>query len=291
MQYASPEPIRHGTEKKNIAFYFHDSREAGSNTGTISAHWHSEYEFVYVYAGQASFFLNGTQREVHAGEAVIINKNVIHSSTPSGGEPVRFMCVVFGEQFAFSSMSDALYEEYYLPLYLNNREFPTLVQGTTEWGTRFLTILKSLCESGRKQLPGCDLEWRILLLSLFHLACTEHIFVEGKPSQTRHIVPIRQILTYIEANYTEHLSIPALARQAGFSTEYFCRIFKEIVQKTPVEYIMAKRVEHAMYLLAHTQDSVTAVASASGFGDLNYFSRCFKRISGMTAREYRRRFS
>ena len=225
MQYASPEPIRHGTEKKNIAFYFHDSREAGSNTGTISAHWHSEYEFVYIYAGQASFFLNGTQREVHAGEAVIINKNVIHSSTPSGGEPVRFMCVVFGEQFAFSSMSDALYEEYYLPLYLNNREFPTLVQGTTEWGTRFLTILKSLCESGRKQLPGCDLEWRILLLSLFHLACTEHIFVEGKPSQTRHIVPIRQILTYIEANYTEHLSIPALARQAGMSEVYLHQVF------------------------------------------------------------------
>ena len=291
MQYASPEPARHGTEKKNIAFYFQDNTKPGLTTGTFDAHWHREYEIAYVYTGQISYFLNGTPQKVCAGEAVIVNKNVIHSCTASTDEPVRFMCVVFGEQFVFSSIFDALYEEYYLPLYLNNREFPTLIQGTTEWGTRFLKILQALCESGRQQLPGCDLEWRILLLSLFHLACTENIFVEGRPSQNRSIAPLREILTYIEANYTEPLSIPALARQAGFSTEYFCRIFKEIVQKTPVEYIMARRVEHAMYLLTHTQDSITAVASASGFGDLNYFSRCFKRLSGMTAKEYRKRFS
>lgn len=291
MDLATLEPIHHGNEKMNIAFYHHDTHKGGILSGTFAAHYHSEYEIVYVHRGSILFYLNGVHQRVNAGEALIINKNVIHGCDSSNDEHASFMCIVFGEQFVFSDSADALYEKYFLPLHLSNKEFPVFIRGDTECNKQLLSVIASLCRSGSMHLSGCELEWRIDLLKLFHIAIANHIFIDGKQYQNKNISAIRTALSYIEKNYTEPISISQLARQTGFSTEYFCRIFKLLAQKTPVEYITSLRLKQAKHLLTHTEDSISSIAGASGFNDVNYFSRCFKKQNGMTPRQYRMRFS
>ena len=201
------------------------------------------------------------------------------------------MSIAFGEQFVFSSTTDVLYEEYFLPIYLANKEFPSLICGNTEWEKSFLNLLNLLCKSGVKQSAGCELEWRILLLEIFHLAYLSDIFVKREQPQDNKLTIIRSSLLFIKRNFTEHIEIHDLAKNAGFSTEYFCRVFKSIVKKTPMEYIIACRIKQAEYLLTHTSDSISDIALASGFCDINYFSRCFKKNNTITPSQYRRNFS
>jgi AraC-like DNA-binding protein len=72
------------------------------------------------------------------------------------------------------------------------------------------------------------------------------------------------------------------------SEEHFCRLFKRTVGKTVTGFLMEYRIEKASVLLKKTEESITAVADSVGFDDVNYFSRSFKRIKGVTPSTYRR---
>ena len=67
---------------------------------------------------------------------------------------------------------------------------------------------------------------------------------------------------------------------------YFCRMFKEIIQTTPIEYLLQYRIEQAAMRLTAANISVTEAAMACGFNDYSYFIRVFKRVKGVTPKQY-----
>lgn len=71
------------------------------------------------------------------------------------------------------------------------------------------------------------------------------------------------------------------------SEGYFCNVFKETMGMTATEYINGLRVKRAADLLTATDMSVTEAALCSGFSDLNYFSRVFKKQMGVTPNSVR----
>ncbi|MEU3454059.1 AraC family transcriptional regulator [Micromonospora sp. NPDC006766] len=89
--------------------------------------------------------------------------------------------------------------------------------------------------------------------------------------------------------YAQPLDVPALARIAHVSEAHFIRTFRATFGETPHRYLQRRRVERAMYLLVQTDQSVTEVCYAVGFGSLGTFSRTFRDIVGESPSEYRRR--
>jgi AraC-like DNA-binding protein len=89
--------------------------------------------------------------------------------------------------------------------------------------------------------------------------------------------------------YAQPLDIPTLARIAYVSEAHFIRTFRATFGETPHRYLQRRRVERAMYLLLHTDQDVTQVCTAVGFGSLGTFSRTFRQIVGESPTEYRRR--
>ena len=290
MDHALLEPIQHGTKEKNIAFYEHCLPHHTDTTfGEFTAHWHTEYEIIYVLKGPVSFSLNEKIQRVESGQALFVNKNVIHSSvSTSSTHQVHYVCVTFGEQFLFSNTLDILYKEYFFPLHTGHKQIPAYIPGANEWQKKMLHVIKSLCISGLKQARGCELEWRILLLQFFHIAYTYDVFTDKTPENEDNIVAIQAALLTIQNHYTDTLQISDLAKAAGFSLEHFCRVFKSITGKTPNEYILSCRMEHAEYLLSHTSYNISEVALACGFNDINYFSKYFKKFHLVTPSQYRK---
>lgn len=89
-------------------------------------------------------------------------------------------------------------------------------------------------------------------------------------------------LSYLQNNYTENFSIDQLAQMCCLSTGRFRWIFSECVGMTPVEYRNKLRMQKAVTLLKTGVYTVGEVAEAVGMSDLKYFSKLFKRHTGVT---------
>ena len=86
-------------------------------------------------------------------------------------------------------------------------------------------------------------------------------------------------------------SISNEIKKIGFNTDYFRRCFREELGCTPLEYITKLRIEKAKNLLTQrTFESVEKVSYLCGFADSFYFSKIFKRMTGLSPRDYRKTY-
>lgn len=98
---------------------------------------------------------------------------------------------------------------------------------------------------------------------------------------------IRNVIDHIDFHFAQDLSLKSLAERFNCSSGYLSAQFKKENGVTLTDYLNGKRLEHAKRLLTRTQLTISEIAQESGFDDINYFSRLFKRSHGMTPREYR----
>lgn len=108
--------------------------------------------------------------------------------------------------------------------------------------------------------------------------------------RTRVSVNLRRAVGFIRANYKEKLSLSDLCRAAAVSPQQMIRYFKDELSTTPVRYINEVKIDRAKELfLTHPDLSTSEIASELGFSDPHYFSRLFKKLSGETPTECRKR--
>lgn len=98
---------------------------------------------------------------------------------------------------------------------------------------------------------------------------------------------IQKAITYIDAELTGELRLHTLAGLLNVSSSYLSTLFKKEVGKTLTEYVTQRRIAHAKHLLKSTRLQVQTVAQHCGLEDVQYFSRIFKRLTGMTPRQFR----
>jgi AraC family transcriptional regulator len=85
------------------------------------------------------------------------------------------------------------------------------------------------------------------------------------------------------------VSLAALAAEAGLSRFHFCRAFKESTGLSPHGWLRQHRLEQAMQMLRETDASVVTVAAALGYASQTAFAAAFKRLTGDTPTDWRRR--
>jgi AraC family transcriptional regulator len=71
------------------------------------------------------------------------------------------------------------------------------------------------------------------------------------------------------------------------SLYHFLRVFRDVVGVTPYQLLVRTRLRHAAIGLATTNEPISAIALANGFGDLSTFISTFRRVFGLAPREYR----
>lgn len=128
----------------------------------------------------------------------------------------------------------------------------------------------------------CDSYFRVLLGYLMRGNRQEEI--DDKMINNR----IKQAVQRIEHHYMEEFFIKEEAQALGFSLSQFDRLFKQMTGKSPVLYIMELRVNRAKKLLGDGSYSVAQISNAVGYKDPYYFSRVFKKVTGISPAEYRK---
>jgi AraC-like DNA-binding protein len=107
------------------------------------------------------------------------------------------------------------------------------------------------------------------------------------PSRERDERRVIKALDLIEARYAEPLSVGAIAGAVHMSPYHFLRVFRAVAGVTPHQYLVRTRLRQAALALATTDQPITAVAFAHGFGDLSTFVATFGRVFRAAPRAYR----
>ncbi len=96
-----------------------------------------------------------------------------------------------------------------------------------------------------------------------------------------------QMMRYIDTHYDRRLSLSDLAKEMNLNANYLSQVFKKETGKTFLKYITGLRIEKAKELLDSGDYSISDTAAALGFNDYFYFLKTFKRVTGLTPKQYR----
>lgn len=101
--------------------------------------------------------------------------------------------------------------------------------------------------------------------------------------------PIREARNYIAQHFrSPELDLEEVSRAIGFNPSYFSRTFKEETGKKFIEYLTDLRMQESQKLLSETDLPISRIAEMAGYRDDKYFSRAFKKYSGLKPKEYRK---
>ena len=98
----------------------------------------------------------------------------------------------------------------------------------------------------------------------------------------------RCIQAYIALNMHSTIRVMDLVRVVRFAPNRFDRVFKKTFDCTPHQYVMRMRIAHAQRLLLGTDDSLSKIAAACGFGNQSHLSNLFRKMMGQAPGEWRR---
>jgi AraC-like DNA-binding protein len=99
---------------------------------------------------------------------------------------------------------------------------------------------------------------------------------------------VSAMVAYINANFASITGISQIAEQFYISKFHLCRVFREAMKVTVVEYLNRVRIQNACRYLRSSEKDVAEVAMLCGFHDAAYFSNVFKRVMGITPSAYRK---
>lgn len=240
------------------------------------AHWHKEIELIYIRGGSARISINDEIFVASKGDLVICDSGNIHySDSYDMDNSLDF--VVFDPKIVSS-----LYEK-------ANFTY-SLITSKALLELQLDQKLIYLIEVLKKETKQKELYYQEIITAtlkefwyqlLRRLPKNNLPFGETNKRDTM-LYDLQQLLSYIDTNYYENLSLSFAASKMGFSECHFSKIFKKLTGINYVNYINLIRIEHAASQLKNTSDKVTDIAINCGFNNIRNFNRVFKSITGFT---------
>lgn len=255
-------------------------------TQILACHWHEECEIIYISKGSSVFRIGDETIEAKAGQVIFVNSNELHSSYCENPSGCTYIALVFHMSFLNSNNYDLIQTQYINPLLFKQFLFPVALNENHPVTQEAHSLVQYTIRSLMEKKHGYELSVKggiYLLLSLLFQNC---LMIE-RQLETNHYKGdrsdlIKKILQYITENYAETIYIDDLANFVNMSRYHFCRFFKKYIGMTPIEYLNLIRINDAYKLLLTTNITVTEAALQTGFENLSYFTKIFKKYKGIS---------
>ncbi|WP_019636809.1 AraC family transcriptional regulator [Paenibacillus fonticola] len=240
---------------------------------TFYAHYHSEIEFIYVESGSILVGVNEEKRLLEQGDMVICCSNDIHYFE-SKELSSKVIILIFKPEMISLSMSWPNDFRFTSPFITGKRPEFKHIRG----------LLYDIMEEKNNGKPGYQMFIKASLLELCGTLQrnlpSERISRSSSNKLESKRARIQQILSFIEENYQEDLSVEMMATQFQMDPSYFCRTFKSAVGVNFKTYLNTIRVLTAERLLISSDASITDIALECGFNSIRTFNRVYKEFKG-----------
>lgn len=234
-----------------------------------------DFQIIYIAAGCGHFHFDTVDSEtiVPAGNIVIFRPKELQKYEYYGKDKTE----VYWIHFTGSDAKNIL-RKYGFPD--NERIFP--VGTSMEYERIFKRIIIELqrCQDNYEEM--LTLLLRHLLIIFQRELSREQVL---KNEYLDH--EMDTAVTYFNENYNRDINIEEYATSRGMSVSWFIRSFKKFTDSTPMQFIVALRVNNAQVLLETTNYSINEISKIVGYDNQLYFSRLFHKLKGFSPREYR----
>lgn len=244
-------------------------------------HWHNEFEIIRVSGGTLRLHINNAEYLLESGDIAFVGCGALHRGEPTDAV---YECCVFDLNMLLRRTEDII-SPFILPLISGEKSVSALQNGqSAEISDAVAALFRVLREKGEYyELAVYSALFRIFS-ELYRLGQIENSFISKRTKHRSDV--ITELLKYVENNYKEQITLKQLAYISGLNEKYICRLFSEYTNRTPIDYINNMRIENACREMTVNRKTVTEAAFESGFNDLSYFSRTFKKYKGTTAKRF-----
>lgn len=255
------------------------------NRPFILHHWHEALELIFVLNGSGVVIINGKKYCLNSEEICLVNSNEIHTTFLKDGG--IFLVIQISYNFIKENNGQKEVQFQQIFNYLTVPECQTI---TNDIRIVLLEILMYSIE--KKKYNELQIKSRLysllyILLNNFKEANKSACIATEKEEKRERL---KKIINYIDENFHKDISVGEIANIEHFSISYLSKFFKANTGLSLKEYIIKKRLEHAMKDILSTDLSLLQIALKNGFSDEKSLIKYFKKFYNMCPSQFRKSF-
>jgi len=252
---------------------------------------HEFWEFIYVRSGTLSLTVADKEYEISSNRIIFYPPNTVHSWQSKTN-------VCFIDVLSFESNAQEMNYFYTAPIMLTDSELLLLSKIFTE-SSEIITFLPQ-----NAPIKGQTLKSGIPIYRLQHLKKQIELFLieifnRTTPFDAQDILNKKRLKSVTETNdkiikclsenVEKTLSLEQISKLTGISVTHMKRTFKKQHDGGIIDYFILMKIDRAKKLITETELSFTEISDSLGFSSSAYFSRTFRKKTGLTPSEYLRK--
>ena len=256
-------------------------------------HYHPELELHYIVKGSGVRFIGDAISNFSDGEMILLGENLPHTwrcredyfdNNPDLNVEAVVMHFLPG---CLGSYFLQLPETYLMTKLFEKAKAGLVIEGETKM---------KMAELMFKILDATDIERIILLLMILNTLAqttdystitTVQAFYQSNESD---VARLNNICTYTLTNYKKAITLTEIAAISNLSVTSFCRYFKLMTKKTYYNFLLEIRISHACHELVEGKLPTEVICLECGFNNISNFYRLFKKVTGITPLDYKRKY-
>ena len=279
------ETIQHGDRAYPFQLYYDDLALFDFNC--VEWHWHVEFEFVLIETGTVTFGIGDKQMTLEKGYGVFINSKILHRYFSDGHAVIPNFVV---DPAFLAAPESLIYKKYVQPIQTSSMN-GLIFSPDVPWQAEAISVMRDIVAAQDSE-KDAELVTSFLVQRLWHLIylnIDETYLVQKEEKPASEQARLQLMMQYIHENYAGKLLLEDIAEQAMISKSTALHLFRSYLDDTPVHYLLRYRLQEAAKLLITTEKKIAVIAKSSGFENIEYFCKMFKKHYKMTPTEYRRK--
>ena len=276
----------HGKFFYPVGCYRNDMSES-----KIILHWHEELEVIFVVEGSVIVGAGTAEKILHEGDGFFINSNILHDVRQVENHGGVIKSLVF-HPYLIGNLRSIFWSKYLRPL-IKNKNLPFIYfNGNSEKDFQIVSWIRQAWESEAEEKFGFEFEVRNFLSKIILKISEGKIekIYAPTPQEQRDAERLKQMIKFIEQNFTKDLTVAEIAEQVSVSKSECLNCFKRTTGISPIQFLKEYRLLLASEKIRSTQKNISEIAEDCGFLDMSYFAKSFRQMFKISPTAYRKNF-
>jgi len=254
-----------------------------SDEKTMGMHIHDCYEIYYSISGGKQFLIDNRFYKVEPGDSFFINQYESHHLTQIDQEIHERIVLSIHPEY-LKKLSSPATDLSFCFLYRNHGNEHRLSLSPEEQ-KRFQYYIHCICDTDGYGQELLEEAYFIELMVFLNRIYQKNLLKKGQTERLSNHQEVDSIISYINQNIKNPLTLEELSEHFYMSPSYLCRIFKSATGTTIGKYIIAKRITLAKSLLS-AGATVKETCEKCGFNDYSNFLKSFTKAVGISPKKY-----